>query len=128
MKNDIFEGVTSLTELNTTGGLNMTKNEKQAVIDDFTDEDRIAGTMAFWNHKVEKSIIGHFDHWEADAFGEHAVIMTPDPVHLPNLTALNSQLKQRNVLEGQKVKVVYLGEKKSEKTGRMYENFDVFVK
>ena len=39
-------------------------------------------------------------------------------------TILDNRLKQ--VQSGDKVKIVYLGIEKSEKTGREYKNFDVF--
>lgn len=99
------------------------------LLDDFTEEDKIQSNLTFWKPKEDKEIIGLFVKWENDNFGEHAVLQVEDEkIHLPNLMALNSKLKLKNVVETEKVKVVYLGEKKSEKSGRIYEDFDVYVK
>jgi len=124
---DIFNGVTSFQELNINGGNQMPKNEK--ITDDFTDEDKVQGaTLDFWKPKDEKSIIGLFVEWAKDNYGEHVVLNTGEEVvHLPNLMALNSKIKSKEPKEGDKVKIVYLGEKKA-KSGRLYEDFDVFVK
>lgn len=40
-------------------------------------------------------------------------------------TALQSKLS--NVPLGSNLKIVYLGEKKSDKTGRLYEDYDVYI-
>ena len=103
---------------------------EQKVIDDFTDDDKVATSLDFWKFKEDKEVIGLFKRWEKDNYGEHAVIQTADDVelHLPNLTALNGKLKAGNANVGNKVKVVYMGSVKSEKSGRLYEDFDVFIK
>lgn len=41
-------------------------------------------------------------------------------------TALQNKLQ--NISPGTQVKIMYLGVKKSEKTGRMYQDFDVFTR
>jgi hypothetical protein len=99
---------------------------EQKIIDDFSDADKVTANMIFWDYRTESYIIGTFDRWEKDSFGEHAVIVADEEIHLPNLTALNGKLRQAE--KGNKVKIVTLGEKKSEKSGRMYFDFDVFVK
>lgn len=105
----------------------MTKDNK---IDDFSDSDKVESNMTFWNPKEEKEVIGYFSRWEDDAYGSHAVIKTADneELHLPNLTALNGKLRSAEVIDGNKIKLVSLGEKKAEKTGRMYQDFELFVK
>jgi hypothetical protein len=105
-----------------------TMSEDNKVIDDFTDEDKVQSDMNFWDYKNQKVIVGLFSGFVKDAYGEHAVIIGNEnkEIHLPNLTALNGKLKRAE--EGNKVKVVNLGEKKSDKTGRMYYDFDVFIK
>jgi len=105
---------------------------KNKLIDDFTDEDKVETNLDFWKFKEEdeKEIIGYFERWEEDNYGSHAVIKIDDnsELHLPNLTALNSKLKQKNVSQGNKIKVISKGSIKAEKSGRMYEDFEVFVK
>lgn len=102
-------------------------SEENKVIDDFTDEDKVQSDMNFWDYKEAKEIIGSFIGFQKDGFGEHPLLKVEGKeIHLPNLTALNGKLKRAK--EGDKVKVVNLGEKKSDKTGRMYYDFDVFIK
>lgn len=123
---NIFNEVTSFQELN----INGEKMSKQKTIDDFTDEDKVEAQLDFWKFKDEKEVIGVFERWESDSYGEHPVIITSDDVelHLPNLTALNGKLKQSDISKGNRIKVVYLGSTKAKKSGRTYEDFDVFVK
>jgi len=103
----------------------MTEDNK--AIDDFSDADKVSSDMNFWDYKNVPNLIGVFDRFEKDAYGEHVVLIAEDgEVHLPNLTALNSKLKSAH--KGDKVKAVNLGEKKSEKSGRMYYDFDIFIK
>jgi len=95
--------------------------------DDFSEEDKLSTNLEFWKYKENNEIIGLFSRWEKDNFGEHAVLENEDiEIHLPNLTTLNSKFKKADI--SNKVKVVYLGEKKSEKSGRTYEDFDVYIK
>ena len=100
--------------------------EDNKVIDDFSDTDKIPSDMNFWDYKESKEIIGIFKEFVKDSYGEHAVIESGEEIHLPNLTALNGKLKRAS--SGDKIKVVNLGEKKSDKTGRMYYDFDVYIK
>jgi len=126
---DIFNGVTSLTELN-----NERRYEKQMPkkIDDFTDEDLVRVSMDFWKFKEIKEIQGTFSRWENDNFGQHAVLIVDgNELHLPNLMALNGKLKTgrggNSVAQGNRVKIVYSGQTKA-KSGRLYEDFQVFIK
>lgn len=97
-------------------------------IDDFTTEDKVQVSMDFWKFKDKKEVIGFFDGWETDNYGNHAVLLVNDvKVHLPNLTALNGKLRTGKAIEGNKIKIVYLGQKKA-KSGRVYEDFDVSIK
>ena len=102
-------------------------SEDNKVIDDFSEEDKVQSDMNFWDYKENKELIGVFKDFQKDSYGEHAILeVNKSELHLPNLTALNSKLKRAKM--GNKVKVVNLGEKKSEKTGRMYYDFDVYIK
>jgi len=102
----------------------------EKIEDNFSEDDKVQTDMTFWNPKEDKEVIGLFKRWEEDAYGGHAVVQTAEKeeLHLPNLTALNGRLKQGNVEEGNKIKVIPTGEKKSEKSGRMYQDFDIFIK
>lgn len=124
--NQIFNGVTSFQELNRVEG----KMPKEVLTDDFTDADKVQGSsLEFWKHKEQKEVIGFFEEWATDNYGEHAVLNSgEDLIHLPNLMALNGKLKATKVTQGNKIKIVYLGEVKSKKSGRLYEDFDIFVK
>jgi len=98
------------------------------ILDDFTDEDEVKSeNNIFYNFSENPEVIGFFARYEKDNYGQHAVLKTADDeeIHLPNLTALNGKLTE--VTEGQKVKVVHLGEKKSN-TGRVYQDFKVMIK
>jgi hypothetical protein len=124
---NIFNEVTSLQELNAEKGVKMPKSK-----DDFTNEDKVETSMDFWKFKEEKEVIGVFSRWETDNYGEHAVLMIEkddkeEELHLPNLMALNGRLKSGKIAEGKKVKIVYTGQAKA-KSGRLYEDFDVFIK
>jgi hypothetical protein len=126
---DIFNEVTSFQELNHRRKNQMPK-KNQTVIDDFEESDEVIGSsLEFWNFKEEKEIVGLFQEMVPDNYGYHAVLNTGEIiVHLPNLMALNGKLKSAKVEEGNKVKIVYLGETKSKKSGRVYEDFKIFVK
>jgi len=97
------------------------------VIDDFSDVDKVSSDLNFWDYKNQKEVIGVFKVFQKDAYGEHPVLVIgSEELHLPNLTALNSRL--RSAEAGNKVKIVNLGEKKSAKSGRMYYDFEIFIK
>ena len=102
-------------------------SEDNKIIDDFSDEDKLTSDMNFWDYKTEKQILGIFLRFDKDSYGEHAVLkVNNEEIHLPNLTALNSKLKRAKAED--KVKIVNLGEKKSEKAGRYYYDFDLYLK
>lgn len=102
-------------------------SEENKVIDDFNDEDKVVSDSNFWDYKNQPELIGVFIRFEKDAFGEHAVLeVNEKEIALPNLTALNGKLRKAE--PGNKVKIVSLGEQKSKQTGRIYFDFDVYVK
>ena len=102
-------------------------SENNKVIDDFTDEDKVVSEGNFWDYKANKEIVGIFKRYDKDAFGEHVVLeVGQGEIALPNLTALNGKL--RRAVEGDKVKIVSLGDQKSKQTGRIYFDFEVFIK
>jgi len=109
----------------------MSKNE-QAVIDDFSDEDKQENEqLNFWNVKEDKEIVGIVKVVEAGNYGGKKIgLKTNDSedelTFIPELTALNNKLK--DLVVGDKIKIVYLGEEKSKTSGRMYLTFDFFLK
>lgn len=101
--------------------------KKQKIIDDFTDEDKVQSEFNFWNYETEPELIGVVLRREIGLYGDVIIIETEKgEVSLPSLTALNSQLIKASVRD--KIKIKYLGEEKSQKTGRLYKNFNVFIK
>lgn len=120
----IFNGVTSFQELNT-----QKEDYKMPIKDDFSDKDLVKVNMDFWKFKENKEILGTFNRWENDNYGEHAVVQLDDnkELHLPNLMALNGKLKTGKVKPSSKVKIVYSGQTKA-KSGRLYEDFQIFIK
>lgn len=98
--------------------------------DDFTDEDKVGSDQNYWDYKSQKTLIGVIVEKQTGRYGEQFVISTGDGKNdvttLPNLTALDSKLKEARI--GMKCKIVHLGEAKSETTGRSYEDFEVFLK
>lgn len=111
----------------------MTEEQENLFEDNFDENDKI-GNVDFWDYKSEGQIVGLFRRFDKDNYGEHSVLQTEDKTtgektekHLPNLTALNGKLKAGDVNENSKIKIVYKGQQKA-KSGRFYEDFDVFIK
>lgn len=104
----------------------MKKN--QTIIDDFSDEDKVEQNLNIWNYEEQPEIVGVVQRRELGVYGDQIIIQdsSNEEVVLPTLTALNTKLLKANV--GDKIKVVFKGEIKSQKTGRMYKDFDVFIK
>jgi hypothetical protein len=105
--------------------------EKNTVIDDFDENDKIqTESLNFWDYKENKEIVGIVKSVEEGNYGGKKIGLqtneSEELVFIPELTALNSKLK--DVEEENKIKIVYLGEEKSKKSGRMYMTFDVFIK
>lgn len=120
----MFNGVTSLQELNVKGGIHM---PKQTALPEFSDQDEVKQSLDFWKFKEDKEVVGVFVRWEQDSYGQHAVIdVDSEELHLPNLTALNGKL--RTAVKGNAIKIVHLGQAKGKKSGRLYEDFQVFIK
>ncbi len=101
---------------------------EKEIIDDFTDEDKVDTTFNYWDIEKDNEIIGYFDRFESDDNGEHPVLTTEEnkEVHLPSLIVLNTRLRKAE--KGNKVKIVYVGDEKAEKSGRTYKNFNIFIK
>lgn len=103
-----------------------TQNSK---IDDFTDDDLVQNVLNLWNYTETPELFGVIVEIRPGTYSERQVKVkdvADDEIMVPELTTLNSKLQMAKV--GDKVKIVYKGEKKSEKTGRMYKDFDVFIK
>jgi hypothetical protein len=107
----------------------MIKNE-QAIIDDFTEDDKIENSVNLWNYKEQDTIIGIVRVINPDGqFGLSVSVETNDSedlVVIPSLTALNTVLKQVKI--GDKIKLVYTGEQKSNSSKYKYATFDFSLK
>ncbi len=106
------------------------KEESQtALVDDFTDDDKVKTDVNLWKYNEVKELLGVVKSIEEGRFNGKKITLlnhNNEVVVLPELSALNSKLK--NVEVGKKVKIVYLESVKAEKSGRYYEDFDVFIK
>jgi len=72
-------------------------------------------------------LIGVVVREELGNFGPQIVVESNDEeIVLPSLTALKTKLSEAQV--GDKIKVVYLGKVTSKKSGKVYDDFDVFIK
>ena len=111
----------------------------QKDIDDFTESDKLKSNFIMWNYRRDTTLIGTFNEWEIDSFGEHAVLLIPKlaedftdgtltMLHLPNLVVLNNKLKNAKISSGDKIKIVYIGDKLNAKTRRTYGDFEIFIK
>lgn len=105
------------------------KNNKDMSLDAFNDEDKLENNTIFWNYREDKAIIGKFKAWETDGFGQHVVLQVEgEDIHLPNLVALNSKLKSADLKENDLLKIEFKAEVKSQKSGRVYNDFHIWLK
>ena len=104
-------------------------NEQMNLSDDFKDEDQVASDLNLWEYKHEgATIIGIVE--EVNKEGTYGLEITLNigeekTVVLPTLKALETKMK--DVVVGDKVKIVYKGMVKSANK-KEYADFDVFVK
>lgn len=99
------------------------------MIDDFNEENEVTGQpMNLWNYKEQPEILGKIIRIEKGRYSDRQIVLesASEEVVLPSLTALMSKLMDAEEL--QKVKIKYLGDKKSTKTGRLYADFKVWIK
>lgn len=109
------------------------KEEKNAIIDDFDEKDEVKNetSLNVWLPKeVGDTIIGVVKQIEAGMFDGRKIGLQTNPnsedlTFLPEQSFLNSSLKDVEV--GQKVKIVYTGQTKSQ-NGRLYNTYKVFIK
>lgn len=107
----------------------MSEEKQMNFDDDFSDADKIESPkLNMWNYKENPSLIGFFEKYHEGQYGRQAVLNdgSDELVFLPSLTALDTKLD--GLAKDDKVKVVYTGEEKSEKSGRTYANFEVSIK
>lgn len=108
------------------------KNGQKEISDDFSDdfseEDKRESKLNLWNYKEVSQVIGFVISIDEGRFGGRSITLKTEQeeIVLPELTALNSQLKSVEV--GDKVKITYGGDVKADKSNRMYATFDVFIK
>jgi len=103
-------------------------DNKQVIIDDFTEDNKVISDLKLWNYKEEKALIGVVIAIDEEGnFGRTIIVDTETEKGLtvPSLTALNTKLSKVKV--GQKIKIVCLGIVRG-KNKRDYYDFDVFIK
>lgn len=92
---------------------------------DFDDNDKVQ--TSFHNFDENREIVGILKEVQEGTYGEQYLLETQDNkiVTVGSYTALKGKFKDA---VGKPVKIVYLGEVKSEESNRTYKNFDVFIK
>lgn len=100
--------------------------EQKNFKDDFKDDEKVESSF-FSFIKPNDFIIGYLKEIEDGQYGEQFVLDTENgDIRVGGFTALKSKIN--NKMLAKKIKIVFLGEKKAEKGGRMYKDFEVFVK
>jgi len=96
--------------------------------DDFNEKDELQlEPLNFWKYREQTEIIGKFLKWHQGTYGDTAVLeVAGEEVFVPNVSALKTKLA--GLKEGNRVKILYKGELKAKKGGRMYGDFQVFIK
>ncbi|MFW6282969.1 MAG: hypothetical protein ACOC1P_02860 [Minisyncoccales bacterium] len=105
-----------------------TQETQKTFEDNFNEDDKVESNLNIWKYEEEPQVIGVVIEKKPGIYGEQVSLRTNevDELILPSLSALNTQLANANIND--KVKIVYNGEKKSQKTGRMYKDFAVYIK
>lgn len=106
-------------------------SEKDVILDDFDEKDKIENeALNLWDYKIQSEIIGIVKDVSNGIYGGKKIgLLTNDTeelIFIPELTTLNTALK--DVVVEDKVKIIYIGDVKSNKSNRMYANFDVYIK
>lgn len=114
----------------------METQEKLDFSDDFSDEDKISRDFVKFEEEGDFILgilteIKPADTDNTDGKGFNYVLKVKEGEEIKekivgSYSALTSQINKAMI--GKKIKITYTGEKKSEKTKRMYKNFDVFCK
>lgn len=94
---------------------------------DFNEEDEVTSNF-FKFENINDSIEGTLTALEDGEYGKQYVIVDDEgkKVTIGSYTALSTKIKDSD--KGKKIKIVYLGEKKGEKSKRLYKDFKVFLK
>jgi len=105
-----------------------TADNKQQIVDDFKEDDKVTSDLKLWNYKEEKKLIGVVTLIDEEGnFGRTIVVDTLEEkgLTIPSLTALNTKLRLVEV--GDKIKLVCLGIVRG-KNKRDYYDFEVFIR
>jgi len=99
--------------------------DEQMNIPEFTDADK--RDAIFHDFKVKAEIVGKLKRMEEGAYGDQYIIDTPDgDITIGTYDVLKGKIHKEDI--GKWIKIVFKGDTKSPKTGRMYKDFDVFIK
>jgi len=100
--------------------------EKDKLIDDFTDEDKIEANTCFHDFHTNKELLGVMIRFEKTDFGFSPVLENEDgEIWVGSYTALKGKFSEEDI--GKKIKIVFLGQEKG-KSGRLYMKFDIYKK
>ncbi len=89
---------------------------------------KIEPVAEVWDYKVDQELVGTYQGKEEEVGPNKSNLYSFETdggvVSVWGNTILDTRFKNLNI--GEKIKIVYLGKVKSEKTNREYHNFDVF--
>lgn len=106
-------------------------NEEQGKLDlsdDFSDDDKVTNNFFKFENESDSVIGKLISITKSKQFdtNQYELLTSDGNVTIGGYSALNSKITEDMI--GKKLKIVYLGETKAKKGGRMYKTFDVFVK
>lgn len=105
------------------GEKNMEENKD---LFNFSDEDKREQRF-FKFEKEGDTVIGILERIDDGAYGKQLIITTPEKkqISIGSYASLSDKIKEDDI--GKPIKIVFNGEKKSEK-GKTYFDFDVYIK
>lgn len=105
----------------------MMKMTEDKNIFDFTESDRVDNEFVKFDDD-HKEVIGILISIDQGSFGDQYLIETKDKkiVVVGSYTALKDKIKKDYI--GKPIKINYKGKQKSQKSNRVYDDFDVYVK
>lgn len=99
--------------------------DKQIEIPSFKEKDKVEAQ--FHNFEQIPSIVGKLKFISQGTYGNQYVIDTPDgDVTVGTYGVLSSKITKDAI--GKWIKIEFKGNQKSPKTGRIYHDFDVYLK
>jgi len=100
--------------------------DTQSEIPEFSREDK-RETVAFYDFQKHKEVVGKLKAVNKGVYGDQYIITTNSgEVIVGTYDVLSGKIGKED--EGKWIKIVFVGEQKSTKTGRHYKDFEVYIK